>query len=370
MSGAAASKVIYAALGDGSCIRLVDAPGSVLDQVRQELGAVEGPPAEPLLTVRFIDAVPNRHELRTLGVTGQPFAFDERRFYLVGDGGYLTHVDFGSLDTTEIEIERGAAAIPLLVPILALRLLDRDRVLLHAASFVYRGGAIVVTGWQSGGKSEVMLAFMSEQARYVADEWAIIDAGGRVSGLSSHVHLWDWQLRQLPTLWARLAASERQRLGVLRLARRGARLISRASTGSATAARTVSQLRRWIENAARARVPPERLFGAPAHRGSLDIAHVLLATVRSGATEVLPSESRVIAARMAASLEYERKDLIAAYAQYRYAFPDERSDSIEQAAGRERQILEEALSGVPAHEILHPYPPFLPDLYRAAVRVI
>ncbi len=74
-----------------------------------------------------------------------------------------------------------------------------------------------------------------------------------------------------------------------------------------------------------------------------------------------------VAQRMAASLAYERSSLIAAYNQFRFAFPDRRNNFLESVREQEQRLLTRALRDVPTYELVHPYPVSLHELYDAAV---
>lgn len=362
-------RAVHARFGDGLCLRLIDPPDSVLRQVATELGTVAGQPADPILTVRFVEPVRNRAELTRLGLTDHPFAFDTERFYLIGRRGHLTSIDFGSLDTTEIEIERGESTIPLLLPLLSLRLVAVDRVLLHAASFLHEGRAVVATGWQSGGKSELLFAFMDRGATYLADEWTIVRGDGWIEGIASDVHFWDWQLRALPAISARVRRADHRRLTALRLAAAPVKLL-RAGRRHTSLHRTLADLERWLDNAGRVRFGPATAFDGRVHRGPLPLDDLLLATVGGADTQVRPIDGEDITARIVSSLEYERRELSAAYAQYRYAFPERTSEPFESMPRLEREILARAFAGVRAHEVRHRYPPSFADLYRAVAPVL
>jgi hypothetical protein len=80
---------------------------------------------------------------------------------------------------------------------------------------------------------------------------------------------------------------------------------------------------------------------------------------------VIPADPREIALRMAASLSYERLGFLGYYLKYRFAFPEQSSRLVEQAAGRERELLLDMLAGKEAYEVRHPYPFSIPALYEA-----
>jgi hypothetical protein len=69
----------------------------------------------------------------------------------------------------EIVCERGLSAVPLLIPIINLTALHKGCLPLHAAGFVYNDVGALIAGWSKGGKTEALLAFMAQGARYVGD---------------------------------------------------------------------------------------------------------------------------------------------------------------------------------------------------------
>jgi hypothetical protein len=77
-----------------------------------------------------------------------------------------------------------------------------------------------------------------------------------------------------------------------------------------------------------------------------------------------------IARSMVASLAFERRALLARYEQFRFAFPERRSELLETARAREFEYLSQALEGRPAYEIVHPYPVPLHALYEACAPVL
>jgi hypothetical protein len=364
----AGSLVVDAGIGGGLSIRLVDPPPDALVQVRSETGGLPGESLDPVMTIKFVEHL-DHGPLRMLGLSGDAFGFDGVGFYLPGGRGGLARIDLGSSDEFDVVVERRVGRIPLLVPLLGIRLLARDRVLLHASTFLVNDRAVVATAWASGGKSELLLAFMDHGARYVADEWTMIDGGGRITGLCSDLHVWDWQLRQMPELAASVSAAERRRLGALRAARtatRGAaRLRRRGSIG-----RSLHQLDGWVRNAARVRLTPEAAYPRRVAREPVIVGALLLASVAAGPLSASVTDAATVVARMTASLDFERSPLLRTWAQYRYAFPTARNTAIEEASRMERDILMRALAHVPATEIVHPFPPSLDELYAAAREVV
>ncbi len=348
-------------------IRLVDPPESALRAIRRVLGPSTGSPAaEPDLTVTFVDRLAPVGVLRTIGLNDA--AFDDAHFYRLDEFGHRTRLDFGVLgEPCEILCERGVSVVPLLVPIIGLRLLAKGYVLLHSGAFVYEGIGVLVTGWEKGGKTETLLPFMAAGAHYLSDEWTIVSpADDRMYGLSGMTQIWSWHLRQLPVFWTRIPRADRQRIRAMRLYQRLYRALPEAVRGRGIAAGWLHRLS--LEGGypllGQSRVAPELVFHDRIWQGSASLDRLFLATVAPDATVILPVDAAEIARRMAASLAYERRALWIAYQQSLYAFPERRNALLESASLHERELLLRLFMGREAHEIRHPYPADLAEIYR------
>jgi hypothetical protein len=342
-------------------VALVDAPDH---HVRAVVAAL-GPPAGPVgelddLTVRFVDRLPTGPGLTRLGDAA---AYDDERFYLVGDDGALAAVDLTRAgEPLEIVCERRLPRVPLLLPLLAVRLAATDRVLLHAAAFRYRGRGVLVAGWQGGGKSETLLPFMAHGAEHLADEWTAVEPAGTMVGVRSHVQVWDWQLRQLPALRPHLPLRARVQMRVASMALDAADGRRLGQLGG-----VLNLLRPGLKHNARRSLAPDVLFGGRAGHGATTIDVALLAVVADRPqTTVRPVAAADIAARMPASLVHERRELLDAYAMHRFAFPDRSSAILEAGVEPERRVLEAALSNAETYVVEHPKPLALEALFTAA----
>ncbi len=357
-------KVVDYSLHGLVTLRLIDPPKSATAKLVKLLGQSVGTPSpEPDITVRFVDSLPVEGDLRYIGLHSA--AFDAAHFYVVDEDGSRARIDFEALGgPCEIVCERGVSAVPLLIPIVGLTLLARGYVLLHSGAFVYGGVGVLVTGWEKGGKTETLLPFMQAGADYMSDEWTIVSPGdGLIRGVSAMTQVWSWHFRQLPEFWARIPAADRFRIRVLR-------------AYQAVYTRTPGWLRPrgliggWFEKLStdggvpllgQSRSAPERLFGDRIRREPARLERLFFATMKpgdpaSGTIEVLPVEPDEIARRMVASLAYERRALIQAYEQFRFAFPGRSNALLDSSRERELALLEKAFSGITAYEVRHPYP--------------
>lgn len=346
-------------------VRLLDAEAGDRLAVARQLGPLERRlERDPDVTIRFVDRVDHG---RLTYVAWPDAAFDERRFYLLTGKGRLeakSIVPFESLGVgCEIVCERGLAAVPLLLPIVGLTALAKGVLPLHASAFVHDGRGVLVTGWAKGGKSETLLAFMTRGARYVGDEWVYLAGDGQMFGVPEPIRLWGWQVEQLRSLAPRLSRSERWRLrGLGALAGTAGRLAPRRAGGrlGSLARRGAGLVRRQVS----VQVPPSRLFGPDRLVDVAPVDAVVLASSHeSDEVRLDPADGREIGQRMLASLAHERRTLLDAYRQFRFAFPDRRNELIERAPEIEAELIDRALGGRPAAWLRHPYPCRLEALF-------
>jgi hypothetical protein len=353
-------------------IRLVDAPQHVAKALVRTLGRSHGSAsAEPDITIRFVDTLPIKGRLRFLGLNEA--AFDDDYFYVLDDLGYRVRVDFDRLgEPCELVCERGIKSIPLILPILGLRFLRKRHILLHSGSFVYAGKGILVAGWQKGGKTELSLPYIAAGAEYMSDEWTVVSAEtGTLYGLTGIAQIWSWHFRYMPQFWARVSKTDRLRILLMRLYQR---LYRQCYSLLPKALRERSLLLSYLYRFSleggffvlgQVRSAPEILFDNQVRRAPAQLDYVFLATVGEGQTTVLPIEPQEIADRMVASQAFERRKLLIAYAQFRFAFPDRANTWLENASEHERSLLAQALANKPAYEVCHPYPMPLNELYSA-----
>jgi hypothetical protein len=339
-------------------VRLLDAGPADAAAVDRQLGGLRAElRRDPDVVVRFVDRLDVPGPVRLLGL-GEA-AFSEDAFLLLRSrhkARARVRVDVERAGRgCQIVSERGIPAVPLLVPIVNLSVLANGGLPLHASAFLHGGTGVVATGWTKGGKTEALLAFMAHGARFVGDEWVYVEpGGGRVHGLPEPIRLWDWQIRQLPAIRARVPARQRRRLTALRAAAAGAR------------AREADRVSALLERQRHVDVAPARLFDGPAIALSAGFDRLfLMSSWEEPDIRVRPVAGAEVAARMAFSLEHERAPLTACYEQFRFAFPDRANALIEEAPRRERALLEKVMGGREAFAVDHPYPVRLEGIYEA-----
>ena len=354
-------------------IRLVDASASDLAAVTRQLGPVQAPLAgEPDIVVRFVERLPASGPVRYIGLEEAGFTDDA---FLVLRGTHKSRVrvqipldDVGR--RCELVCETGLPAVPLLIPILNLTVLAKGIVPVHAAAFVYEGTGVLVTGWAKGGKTETLLAFMSNGADYVGDEWVYLDADGeKAYGVPEPIKIWDWHLPDLPEYRARLGWRRRSRLAALKGARAAGHATERASRGRTP--RLVARGMPLLERQLYTHVHPEKLFGRESCvlAGSVDKVFFVVSAEREDvAVEEIDAEE--VARRMVFSLQHEQLDFLSYYLRFRFAFPDISNPLIEGSEEAQRDLLARALRGKEAYLVSHPFPASIPALFDATASVL
>lgn len=334
-------------------VRLINASPREKALVRRQLGPIEAEVrGEADIRIRFVDSLPVDSPLRYLG--DAEFAYNDESFFVLR-GKHKSRVMVqlpvdaigGAL---EIVCCRGVSAVPYLIALINLTALAKGFLPLHASAIRYQKRDILVTGWAKGGKTETVLGYANQGASYIGDEWIYLSGDGQgMLGIPEPIRLWDWHLQGLPRLRQRLSRNERLRLRSLAAVTAAANFAGR---GSAVMRRIagVLQRQRYVQ------VSPVRLFGdARCERGRPDV----LLFVVSGASDeysVRPIDAEQVAAQMQFSLLDELSDVTSCYIRYRFAFPDRNCPLLDALPELLKQRLSEALHGIPAHLVLHPYP--------------
>jgi hypothetical protein len=358
-------------------VRLLDAGPREVATVDRQLGPIHaaGRVDEPDIRIRFVDRLPFESPVQLLGEGDAGFTEDA---FLILRGKHKSrvrvHLPFEHIGgPIQITCERGLPAVPLLIPILNLTALAKGALPLHASAFRYNGRGVLVTGWAKGGKTEVLLGFAAAGAEYVGDEWIyLVDHGAHALGIPEPIRVWDWHLSELPRFQQRLPRSERLRLKTLQLAADSlGRLVQGHGATAGGWRRGVRAGARLLANQRYVHMPPQQVFQGQVGGMRMDVDRVILASTHDVADidvrSVLPE---TVAARMAFSLEEERKDLISYYGRFRFAFPHKRNRLLECATRLERSRLFGFLRGRRCYAVAHPNPVSIPALYRAVRPVV
>jgi hypothetical protein len=360
-----AARTVDYAVREWARIRLRDARERDILGFERRFGLPAEEPSGPAdLTIRFVGGIEVGRPLRIASPGEAAFAGDA--FVALDRRGRPRAVM--PLDRLGDDLEivcRTGSGVPQLSAILNLVLLDRGVLALHASAAVWNGIGVAAAGWSKGGKTEALLALVSNGAAAIADEWTYVTDDRRMTGLAEPIRVHGWHLAELPELGTSLGGEALRARLAGAVAAAGERLARGPGGGALRRAVGPVHDREAID------VAPARLFGAArlADDASLDR---LLFVVAHDAPDIVVTrvDAAEVAARMTASLTHHRSAFMDLYWQFAFAFPNRRNPRIEHATAREAELLHARLSGVPAVEIAHPPRPSLRALGGAIARAV
>lgn len=349
-------------------IRVIGGSAADVAAVERQLGPIRSTMERtPDITIRFVDRLATTSRVRLLGKNEAGFTDDA---FLVMRGKHKSvvraQIPFEQIGgPCEIVCETGLPAVPLLIPIVNYTALANGALPLHAAALEYGGTGAIATGWSKGGKTETLLAFLTKGATYIGDEWVYISGdGAQMFGIPEPVRVWDWHLEHLPGIRRKVGAKHRAKLRAVRSLQASGAFLQKISGRSM--ARQIQRVLAFLEKQAHVDVRPDRLCGGKlgAMQGSFDRL-IFVESHESPETTVEQISADEVADRMQFSLQYERFDLAAYYAMFRFAFPNRRNEFLEQAHEIQKERLRSVMSGKPTWRVGHPYPVPIPELFDA-----
>jgi hypothetical protein len=354
-------------------VRLVGATPSDARAVRAQLGPTEAAlTREPDIVIRYAPGPVVTSQLRLLDVGDSGFTDDA---FVIGASAASPKARIAINDVggpIEITAESGIGPIPHLVAIVNLTALANGVVPLHAAAFSVNGTGVLVTGWAKGGKTETLLGFMSNGARYIGDEWVYVDPDrDHLYGLPERIKLWEWLIEDLPDMRARLTGGDRARLRTISSVYRASRAFERVVARPRPLQNLLGRASAIVGRQRFVHSTPAALFGAD----KMDLAggfEKVIWVVSHDAPDVRVEEADPleIARRMVFSVEFEHLRFTSQYLAYRYAFPEAANTVLESAREIRLDLLTRALKDKQAFVAYHPYPAPILELYEALAPVV
>jgi len=348
-------------------IRLIDPSPSDLSAACKLLGCPSRLPlTAPDITVRFVENLPVRG-IRLLGT--EQDAFTDDGFFLLEEGTrrIKAGIPFDRIGgPCEIVCRSRLGSVPLLIPIVSLTAMKRECIPVHASAVVYNGVGILMAGWAHCGKTAALLGFASKGAEYVGEEWVLLSGNGqRMQGLVRPLELSHRHVASLPHVRSAVSLINRcafHGIGVLDGLRK---MISGERTRSSLVFRTLQKASAAVEDRLRPSVAPSAIFldrirsaGAQVDKIFLFLSH------EDHKIEVEPIAPFEMARRLAFLVQHELTPLLRHYAAYRFEFPGQRNELIENVAGYSFGMLSRALKGKETYIVRLPYPHAFPELYK------
>jgi hypothetical protein len=351
-------------------IRLINAGQSDLAAVKKQLGPIQSVlTRDPDIVIRFVDHMQISSSVRYIGVEDAGFTEDA---FLILQGKYQSsikvQIPFDQIGSRQCEIvcESGIPAVPLLIAIINLTALSRGVLPLHASALLYDGKGILITGWSKGGKTETLLSFAANGAKYVGDEWIYLSPDGeRMYGIPEPTLIWYWHLQEMPHYKTMVNPKDLRRLQALNLV---AKILKQLET-TPLKRRTrylqiLKRLTALVQRQLYIQLPPEKLFGQKAEKTDANPEKIFF-VVSHDQTDVTvqPIDSQELGERMVFSLQEERMEFLSYYFKYRFAFPECSNPLIDQVEEIQRRLIRRAVANKEAYAIYHPYPFSIPSLF-------
>ena len=349
-------------------VRLIKPSPSDAAAVARQLGPLQRRLLrEPDIVVRFVESLPTP-DLQYVELEKSGFTRDG--FYLLQSGKRRAkvRVAFEQIgEECEIVCESGLQSVPLLLAIVNLTALKKRCVPLHASAFEYEGTGILLAGWSKGGKTEALLAFAAQGARFIGDEWILLDGSGeKMYGIPENIRLWDWHLENLDHVRKQMPHSQLLFFRSVRWLDRMQRRIPENGLGRFFPFRLMREVLPGLKRQLNVQLEPEKIFGTGLGPFVGKPEKVFFLMSQEG-TEISieRTDALQVARRMAASVHHEELGLFANYLAYKFAFPERSSKLLEHAAELQCKLLCQALAGKEAYLVRHPYPIALNKLYEA-----
>ena len=351
-------------------IRLIGASQKEVSMIVRQLGPIEKElNREPDISIEFVEKLPINEAINLTSVDDAGFTSDS---FLVMRSKHKSsakvQIPFDDIGTKHCKIvaERDISAIPLLIAIINVIMITKDVLPLHASALDYQGKGILATGWAKGGKTETLLAFTARGGRYIGDEWIYLDQNnGFMYGIPEPIRLWSWHFDEMPEYRASLKRAEMLKLKSLGWVTHVLEtMVNLRFVKKTLPMKLFRRINAVLKRQLYIQVPPKRLFGEQGltPTGKPDKIF-FVASHESSDFVVNAVDPSWVAERMVFSLQDERKDFLAYYTRFRFAFPDKVNPVIEDLEQTQRQLLLDVLKDKECYTVYHPYPLSIPKIY-------
>jgi hypothetical protein len=348
-------------------IRLIDPSPSDISAAYKLLGCPSRLPlTAPDITVRFVENLPVRGT-RFLG-NGQ-HAFTDDGFFLTQEGTRCVkaRIPFDRIGgPSEIICKSRLGSVPLLIPMVSLTALKRECVPVHASAVVHNGVGLLMAGWAHCGKTAALLGFAGKGAEYVGEEWVLLNANGqRMQGLVRPLELSHRHVASLPHVRSAVNLMNRCAFHGIGALDGLQKMISGERTQGSLVFRSLQRASAAIEDQLRPTVAPSAIFRDRIRSASAPVDKIFLfVSHEDHRIEVEPIDPFEMAGRLASLVQHELMTLLRHYAAYRFAFPNERNEFIENTAEYSLEMLARALNGKETYIVRLPYPHVFSELYK------
>jgi len=132
-------------------------------------------------------------------IINPPVSYDENGIFIFDTNHRKIRIDFSLIgkDTYHVICDKNFnpdfIAI-ILEYLIHLSFVNKDAYFCHCCSFSFHNKIILCPAWRNVGKTNLLLSFLKEGAKYLADDWCLIDKNGSVSSLPKRINLLHYNL--------------------------------------------------------------------------------------------------------------------------------------------------------------------------------
>ncbi len=348
-------------------IRLIDPSSLDISRLKKQCGLTQTILHKtPDISIQFIESFAV-DKINYLGLNSTAYSNDQ--FYLLNkkNGNIQAQIPFETIGKhCKIACLTGINSIPLLSEIIMLAMMKKDYIWLHASAFSFKETAILVMGWEKGGKTETLLAFGNQGAQFIGDEMVALSSNGKkMFGIPIPMAIWEWQIKYLPNLIPTIDLQHkiifRFILGLKKFHNifangRLKNFFPFQLMGDALPA-LKRKLKIWM-------LPSELFKNQQGKQGSTPNKVFLVMSHNQVDISIESCSSEEIAQRMSVSNQYERQHFFKYYQAFKFAFPHLSNAFLDTIDEQQNVLISQALAGKECYKVIHPYPVSLDDLYN------
>lgn len=166
---------------------------------------VETPQTSPDITVSFRpeSISPSSYSVK------DSVSYDSKGPFLFDKNFRLCRIDLAQIGNKNLSVVCDPEFNPhffaiILEALVQVYLFSFESFFCHASAFEYEGKVILCPAWRNSGKTDLMLSFMSEGARYIADDWVVINKQGEIEGYPKRINLFPYNFHHFPQLLSKV----------------------------------------------------------------------------------------------------------------------------------------------------------------------
>ena len=324
---------------------------------------------KPDITITYTDKIDSKN----LTFVGLDAGFDYSNFYLLKKNQQLNKViiPFDKIgNRCEIICEKSITEIPMLNYIINLSFLSKNWIAVHSSSFVYDEKGVLVLGWTKGGKTETLISFLTNGAKFVSDEWTIISEFGKsLYGMPVAICIWEFYFNEVKNILPKISPHKKFVFSLIHFIQSIYKLGVRFGFQNSEAIKIIKRISDRAKKNLNIRVLPKDLINIKIAETAAPL-HKVIFSVSSQNNEMTINKisAQEVIERMIQSNREEYSSLFSYYSAFRFAFPDRKNALFEKFDELQKKIFDSCFAGKDIYKVIHPYPAPINKMYSLIVQ--